>query len=76
MEEFFRCENKVEEFGSFIENMLIYSLEGKNYSMTARHIPPDNHKVAVTRGRSLGGQGVGIEKMCESGSCEEQDTPP
>ena len=28
------------------------------------------------RGRSLGGQGVGIEKICESGSCEEQDTPP
>ena len=28
------------------------------------------------RGRSLGGQGVGIEKICESGRCEEQDTPP
>ena len=44
--------------------------------MTAPHIPPDNHKVAVTRGRSLGGQGVGIEKFCESGRCEGQDTPP
>ena len=43
--------------------------------MTAPHIPPDNHKVAVTRGRSLG-QGVGIEKICESGRCEEQDPPP
>ena len=40
--------------------------------MTAPHIPPDNHKVAVTCGRSLGGQGVGIEKFCESGRCEEQ----
>ena len=44
--------------------------------MTAPHIPPDNHKVAVTCGRSLGGQGVGIEKFCESGRCEGQDTPP
>ena len=43
--------------------------------MTAPHIPPDNHKVAVTCGRSLGGQGVGIEKFCESGRCEGQDTP-
>ena len=76
MEEFFRWENKAEEFWSFIEYILLYQLEGENYSMTAPHIPPDNHKVAVTRGRSLGGQGVGIEKFCESGRCEEQDTPP
>ena len=55
MEEFFRSENKAEEFWAFIEYILLYSLEGENYSTTARHIPPNNHKVAVTCGRSLGG---------------------